>query len=133
MIGAVGSFAVAGIALLVGAIWFSGPHLTAELRDGGWRISGRLLGEYDLGFKEMEIRNVSTRAVICEVSGSTTADVLLRRGRNTPEGMFGPGVRVQFKNGLHDCELDGGQRYEVTVWGNNGSGHVRASAIEIQF
>jgi hypothetical protein len=65
--------------------------------------------------------------------GSTTADLHLAAGTNTLETMFTPGAAMQFRSGSGSCALANGQSYQVTVWGNNGWGNVRASSVTVQF
>ena len=132
-----GIVTLAVLALVVGLVTYScqlrGPTLSVYPADRCVRIEGRFLGEYSLGFERVRIDEIRTGAVICDLSGRTTADIDLVAGINTPETMFGSGTNVVFRAGSDSCRLASGKSYRITAWGNNGSGNVRPSSVSIQF
>ena len=130
------SFAVVLVLIVIFVTYSSqvrGPTLTALQRGDHVRVEGRFLGEYSLGFERVRIEDPETGAVICDMSGRTNADIDLAVGVNTPQTMFGAGSDVIFRAGSGVCQLARGQSYELTAWGNNGSGNIRASSILLQF
>jgi hypothetical protein len=120
-------------ALLAYASWIAGPGLSAHRIGDRIHVEGRFLGEYSLGFERVRIEDAATGAVICDVSGRTSADLDLRPGANTPATMFERGATVQFRVGAGTCRLSSGHGYRVTAWGNNGWGSVRPSSIHVRF
>ncbi len=99
---------------------------------GRWHIRGRFLGEYELGFERVRIKDAVSEAVICDISGDVNADFHLTPGINTPPTMFGHDVHVMFEYGSGACRLMANHDYVVTAWGNNGWGNVRSSSIRIR-
>ena len=119
-------------ALVAHSCFVAGPHLTVARRAGTVHIAGRFLGEYSLGFERLSITSAGSEVVVCGFLGSTTADVVLRPGLNTPQSLFGPTAQVSVAPGAPtECRLTPGRSYRVTVWGNNGSGRVRPSSIDV--
>ena len=119
-------------ALAAHSCFVAGPHLTVARRAGTVHIAGRFLGEYSLGFERLSITSAGSEVVVCGFLGSTTADVVLRPGLNTPQSLFGPTAQVSVAPGAPtECRLTPGRSYRVTVWGNNGSGRVRPSSIDV--
>jgi hypothetical protein len=109
----------------------AGPHLTVARRADAVHIAGRFLGEYSLGFERLSITSAGSE-LVCGFLGSTTADVVLRPGLNTPQSLFGPTAQVSVAPGApNECRLTPGHSYRVTVWGNTGSGRVRPSSIDV--
>jgi len=127
------SIVVAGVAVLAYAWGVARPRLTAVPIGDRWRIEGRFLGEYALGFERLRITDAESDAVICDVSGRLPAGVDLARGFNTAARMFGPSAEARFLHGSDACQLMSGRGYLVTAWGNNGWGNVRPSSIRIRF
>ena len=119
-------------ALVARSCFVAGPHLTVARRAGTVHIAGRFLGEYSLGFERLSITSAGSEVVVCGFLGSTTADVVLRPGLNTPQSLFGPAAQVSVAPGAPtECRLTPGRSYRVTVWGNNGSGRLRPSSIDV--
>lgn len=117
--------------LIAHSCFVAGPHLTVARRADTVHIAGRFLGEYSLGFERLSITSAGSE-VVCGFLGSTTADVVLRPGLNTPQSLFGPTAEVSVAPGApNECRLTPGHSYRVTVWGNNGSGRVRPSSIDV--
>jgi hypothetical protein len=124
---------VLAVGLVTDSCQFAGPVLSVYPADHGLHIEGRFLGEYSLDFERVRIDEIETGAVICDLSGRTTADIDLVAGVNTPPTMFQSGATVVFRVGSDSCRLVDGKSYRVTAWGNNGWGNVRASSVRIQF
>src|SRR5690606_27220072 len=97
-----------------------------------WRIAGRFLGEYSLGFQRVKIVDAATSNVICEFVGDTNADIDLAQGINTPAMMFGRDTKLVSMEASGTCELKPGQLYEVIAWGSNGFGKIRPSTIRVR-
>ncbi len=137
VIKALGIVALAVSGLAVGLVTYScqlaGPTLSVYPAGHGVHIEGRFLGEYELGFERVRIDEIGTGTVVCDLSGSTNADIDLSAGLNTPQTMFQPDVAVVFRAGADSCRLADGKGYRVTAWGNNGWGNVRASSVRIRF
>ena len=87
------------VGLLTYSCQFAGPALSVYPADRGSRIEGRFLGEYALDFERVRIDEIETGAVMCDLSGRTTADIDLVAGVNTPQTMFQPGATVVFRVG----------------------------------
>src|SRR5689334_16344728 len=90
-----GIVALAVLVLAVGLVTYScqfaGPVLSVYPADHGLHIEGRFLDEYSLDFERVRIDEIETGAVICDLSGRTTADIDLVAGVNTPPTMFQSG------------------------------------------
>jgi len=73
----VGIVVIALVVFVIGLTTYScliaGPHLTARGSGDGIRIEGRFLGEYSLGFNRVQIRDIGSDAVICDIVGSWNA------------------------------------------------------------
>ncbi len=125
--------ASAVVALFIYSSRIAGPRLSAHRIGNRVHVEGRFLGDYSLDFERVRIEDAATGAVICDVSGRTSADLDLQPGANTPETMFERGSAVLFRIGAGTCRLSSSQDYRVTAWGNNGWGNVRPASIHIRF
>jgi hypothetical protein len=121
------------LAYVAYSVSMSGPLLTAYPGDGSVRIEGRFLGEYVLGFERLKIQAGSTSRIVCDLEGHWSSDLELRGGVNTVATMFPRDRSRSTPDSTRECRLARGQRYRVTVWGNNGWGHVRPASIDVEF
>jgi len=109
----------------------AGPRLSARATDGSVHIEARLLGEYELGLDRLRIQAVSTSRTICDLAGHWGSDIDLQVGVNTVATMFREDAATLASDPARECRLDRGNRYRVTLWGNNGWGVVRPASVDV--
>ena len=113
-------------------VHISGPSLVVGRHSAQVTVAPQFL-EYNLGINRLLIEDVAAAQVILEAaskSGEVISQVQLEPGPLNLAFMLGPNAETA-RSTTVPAVLVQGRQYRITIWGNNGFGHISSSSTVV--